>query len=130
MRTALFLILLAALPARADPPMSEAQFEAATTGQTIIFSDREGPYGAEQYLPGRRVFWSHLDGDCLTGSWYQDRDRICFVYEGISAPQCWFFHLADHGLWARFAAGDDPTTLYETERSAEPLYCKGPLVGS
>lgn len=76
------LALAAASPALADDPMSAAEFEAYVTGKTLFYSHLGVEYGVEQYLPGRRVKWAFLDGDCRDGRWYQQDDMICFTYEG------------------------------------------------
>ena len=110
--------------------MSAAAFEAYTTGTTITFSDRSGAYGGEQYRDGRRVSWSYLDGDCLDGTWFSKGDQICFDYGTGFDVQCWQFFKGAHGLWARYANDDSGFLLFEVESSNDPLYCKGPDVGS
>jgi hypothetical protein len=125
MRTA--ILLLAALPAAAETPLSGPAFDELTRGRTYYYAEDGIPYGAEEYRPGREVLWSFLDGRCLRGSWYQSGESICFVYENREGPQCWeFFH--DDGLRARFLDGG--TDLYELGQSADPLYCMGPDVGA
>src|SRR6056297_3315549 len=62
----LISVALAALlagPAFAE--MSAEEFDAYTRGQTFYYgAEGEEPYGAEEYLPGQRVRWSFLDGEC------------------------------------------------------------------
>lgn len=120
---------LAATPAAAETPLDAAGFEALTTGRTFVFAESGTPYGAEEYLPGRRVRWSFLDGQCKNGTWWEERGLICFAYEDNPGPQCWSFVDTGTGLSARFE--DDPagTFLYEVARSATPLQCTGPEVG-
>ncbi|MHA6344774.1 hypothetical protein [Roseivivax sp. CAU 1761] len=126
---ALALILAAlALPAAAQ--MNAAEFEAYATGKVLHFSDGGAPYGAEEYLPGRRVRWSFLDGICKDGRWYEESgDRICFVYEDRPDPQCWRFRRSAGGLTARYIAETPSATRYEARPSAAPLLCYGPDTG-
>lgn len=138
-RAPLMLVLVAVLawlpaapPLRAQSgsPMDGAAFDAYTRGQTFTYGTGSAPYGAEEYLENRRVRWSFLDGRCQEGEWYEDNGMICFVYDDNPDPQCWSFYQSPGGIVARFE--DDPglTTLYEITRSAEPLMCLGPEVGT
>ncbi len=129
MRIALCLILVP-LTALADEPMSGAEFDAYTSGRTVIYSDGSGPYGAEEYYGNRQVRWSVMDGECIEGEWFEDDHQICFVYDGIAGQQCWEFFETSHGLRARFLPNDNGLVLYESGRSGDPLFCKGPLVGA
>lgn len=123
-------LILAALPAFAEDPMSAEEFEAYTTGQTLTFSFMGVPYGTEQYLPGRRVIWAFMDDDCQEGVWYEDAGNICFVYDHSPVgPQCWSFWRTEDGLRAIFQGEGASTELYEVERSSRPLVCEGPDVG-
>lgn len=109
--------------------MTGDEFAAYVTGKTLTFSENGEVYGAEEYLPGNRVRWSYLDGECLNGVWYEQGPNICFVYEDDIEPQCWIFTLRNNSLEALFSTGEDATELYETEKSDKPLYCLGPDVG-
>jgi len=121
---------LAPVPAVAsDVPLSAEAFEDYVTGKTLSFSNRFGPFGAEDYLDGRRVRWSYLDGECLEGEWYPQGAQICFVYDEIPAPQCWSFFLENGRLMARFENRAEATELYETAELDEPLMCLGPRIG-
>jgi hypothetical protein len=126
-----FLILctLVALPAAAQPLMSAEEFDAYTRGKTLYYGTGSEPYGAEIYLPDRRVRWSFLDGECKDGEWYEDGGLICFVYEDGPAPQCWSFQRGSRGLIARFENDPAVTPLYEANESTEELLCLGPEVG-
>ncbi|ALG90765.1 MULTISPECIES: hypothetical protein [Actibacterium] len=129
-RTLLLAALLAAAPALADPPMSAEAFERYAMGKTLFFGKAGIAYGAEQYLPGRRVIWTFLDGDCQHGEWYEAGGQICFVYEARpDTPQCWSFFDGPGGLTARFENDPEATQLVEVEQSPEPLLCPGPEVG-
>ena len=110
-------------------PLSGDAFEDYTTGKTLYFSEGGEAYGAERYLPGRRVEWSFLDGQCKTGEWYAEGSAICFIYEDRPEPQCWHFETTQGGLRASFLGEDQSTELYEARQADEPMYCVGPDVG-
>lgn len=109
--------------------MGAAEFDAYTRGKTFLYANEGRAYGAEEYLPNRRVRWSFLDGECQTGEWFQEDDLICFVYEELPEKQCWSFLRGASGLVARFENDPAQTELYEVEQSREPLSCPGPEVG-
>ncbi len=109
--------------------MTAEAFESYTTGKTLYFSESGETYGAERYLPNRRVEWSFLDGKCKTGEWYPDDGAICFVYEDRPDPQCWEFEASAAGLRATFLGSGETTELYEANKTEEPMYCMGPDVG-
>ncbi len=118
------------LPAVADgAPLSADAFERYTTGKSLAYATGAGPFGAEDYLPNRRVRWSYLDGECMDGRWYEEDGLICFVYDEIDAPQCWSFFLDRGRLMARFENDPSATTLYETAELEQPMICLGPDVG-
>ena len=130
MRMLIFLIFV--WPAMAwaqDRPVSPSEFESIVTGKTLSYSTHGVEYGAEEYFDGQRVRWSYLDGDCEEGEWYAQGSQVCFVYEGVSAPQCWQFYLRDNRLLARFENNPLATELYELDRRTTPLICPGPKVG-
>ena len=120
----------APLRAQTSAPMTAEAFDAYTRGQTFTYGTGAGPYGAEEYLEGRRVRWSFLDGRCQDGEWYEDNGLICFVYDANPEPQCWSFYRTPGGIVARFEDDPSRTTLYEITRSAAPLMCLGPEVGT
>lgn len=119
----LFSVALAA-PLAAEPTLSAEEFEATVTGRTLTYATPEGPYGIERYLPGRRVTWGFLDGECYEGEWYPEGDAICFVYEGLDDPQCWRFRQDGDGLRAEFL-GDAGNWLFEMTEDGLPLVCGG-----
>ena len=130
MRNLLIVLSLTAQVAQAQTPLSTTAFEAYVAGKTIIYGDRTGHYGGEQYLDGRRVVWSTQNGECVKGVWYGKGDQICFDYEATDTPQCWNFYREGHGLWARYVSDISATVVFERSASKEPLYCVGPKVGS
>ncbi|WP_456389520.1 hypothetical protein [Profundibacter sp.] len=125
----LLFFLFLATPLAAQSPMDADAFEAYSQGKTLYFGYDGSIYGAEEYLPNRRVRWSVLDGKCQDGEWYQDGQMICFVYIGESDPQCWSFYQRQGGLMAQFENDPDLTTLFEIEPSEEPMVCLGPEIG-
>ena len=112
-----------------DGPLGADDFEAYVLGKTLFYSSQGATYGAEQYLPGHRVIWTFLDGECRHGTWYEAPGQICFVYETDPEPQCWNFWEGSEGLTARFGNSPGSTELYEVKQSSEPLRCPGPEVG-
>ena len=121
-----FAVLVSSLPVFA---LSGQEFDDYTQGKTFYFASDGEPYGAEEYLPNRRVRWTFLDGKCKEGEWYEEGEMICFVYEDQPVPQCWSFEISANGLTARFENDPNQTTLYEVRKSPEPLMCMGPGVG-
>lgn len=130
LRAAILTALLTATAAFAEAPMSAEAFEQYSTGKTLVYGTGGTAYGAEQYLPGRKVIWTFLDGRCQRGTWYEAAGQICFVYENNpDRPQCWSFFDTAGGLAARFENDPEATQLIEVEKSADPLICPGPDVG-
>ena len=122
-------IALCFLPIAAHAQMSAEDFERYTSGRTLIFGQNGQAYGAERYLPGRRVTWSFLDGECRDGIWYPHDGNICFLYEDRDAPQCWQFTETPTGLIARFAGENTVLELYEARETQDEMICLGPEVG-
>ncbi len=124
------LIFASATAAIADTPMSGAEFDQYATGKTLYFGSDGGAYGAEQYLPGRRVIWTFLDGECEEGSWYESGNFICFAYDSRPEdPQCWIFLKSGDGVSALFDGDPQARELIEVQQNDEPLICPGPKVG-
>lgn len=130
MRYALFIIAaFCAQSAFAQSTMTAEEFDAYTQGKTLYYGNGAAPYGAEIYLPDRRVRWSFLDGQCRDGVWYEENGLICFTYEERPEPQCWSFELGAQGLIARFENDPAVTPLFEANESTEEMLCLGPKVG-
>lgn len=128
----LFALVLAfhlATPLAAQTPMDAEAFDTYSQGKTLYYGYDGATYGAEEYLPNRRVRWSVLNGQCQEGEWYQDGQMICFVYDDKPDPQCWSFYQRESGLMAQFENDPDQTTLFEIEPSDEPMVCLGPEIG-
>lgn len=122
-------LMLSAPALYAQDTMDAEAFDAYTQGKTFYYGTQGTAYGAEEYLPNRRVKWSFLDGECQEGSWYEDDGLICFVYDHRPDEQCWSFVKTANGLVARFLTDTSETELYEVEQSDAPLDCKGPRIG-
>jgi hypothetical protein len=132
-RLALATCLLAfpaVLDAAEDEPMTAEAFENYSTGKTLFYATGGTAYGAEQYLPGRRVLWAFLGQQCHQGLWYEEAGQICFVYEEKPDPQCWTFYEGPNGLRAQFWGDPATAELIEVESSPDPLICAGPDVGA
>ncbi len=129
MMKTLLLSFAIAMPVQAETLLTSDQFQAFSENSTVYF-DRQGePYGAEQYLPRKRVIWTFLDGQCQTGVWFSEGDGICFLYDGQTSAQCWHFLETDAGKSAR-VIGDDPANdLVVSGQDQTPLKCPGPAVG-
>ena len=128
---ALVLGLCAGSLQAAEPgqPLTAEEFEAATVGRTLYYNSGGEPYGAEQYLPGRKVIWAFLGDDCRKGEWYPQGQDICFVYEDRGDPQCWTFYHSASGLLAQFKGDTGSLPLIAVEESKAPMACMGPDVG-
>ena len=125
----LILWAFTSLPASAQSQMSAEEFDTYTRGKTLYYGNTSEPYGAEIYLPNRRVRWSFLDGQCRDGEWYEADGLICFVYEDRPEPQCWSFQHGTAGLIAQFENDPAMTPLYEANESTEEMLCLGPKIG-
>lgn len=129
----LIVVLATGTAAQAQDPgrkLSAAEFEAFTTGKTLSYAtEGNTPYGAEEYLPGRRVRWAFTGQECTEGEWYEAGELICFLYEDNPEAQCWSFFLTPQGLRAQFENREDTPPLYQIGESPEPLFCPGPEVG-
>lgn len=115
--------------ARAETPMTAAEFETYATGKTLTYSVDGEVYGAEQYLPNRRVIWAFKGNVCADGVWYEEAGLICFAYENDPDPQCWNFYADTTGLRAEFSGDAAGSPLSEVDQSPLPLNCAGPDVG-
>jgi hypothetical protein len=123
------LSVAAMLPAIAQEPLSADAFEQFTQGRTLYYFNNGTAYGVERYLPGRRVIWSFLDGQCQDGTWYASGPFICFEYDTGLGPQCWQFYLENGQLRAVFEDGSESATPYVAEESPDDMLCLGPEVG-
>ena len=138
---AVALALVASVPAIGHAQIDEVQsrpnevlmtaeaFENFVSGSTIYFNRRGQPYGAEQYLPDRRVIWTFLDGRCERGAWYNEGSTICFVYETQSEAQCWNFVESGGDKRARVVGADPANDLLVVGQDDANLDCPGPGIG-
>ena len=119
----------AAAPSAAENPLTGEAFGQATTGRTFFYSRDGQSFGAEQYLPGRRVIWAFTGDDCQKGYWYPEGSEICFVYEDEPGPQCWTFTQGPDGLTGRYRGDAENPPLIARRSSPEPMACLGPDIG-
>jgi len=119
----IILLLLWPLGALAQGPLDAAAFDARTQGRTITYSQFGEVYGIEEYLPDRRVRWAFVGGECKVGSWFQDGEHICFLYDDGTDLQCWVFTETETGLMARFRGMPDSEPLVSLVESRAPLVC-------
>jgi hypothetical protein len=131
-RPALIVALVVAVQARAEGPVSPQAFEAMSVGRTLHFTLEGKPFGAEQYVPGRRSLWRFADGTCEAGSWRAEGERICFTYERDPEPQCWRMVEVGGRLRAALAGAGDGAGLVLDLCHADdaPLPCPGPDLGT
>lgn len=131
MRLDALALIFAALasPLAAQQALGPEAFERYATGKTLYYGSEGTVYGAEQYLPNRRVIWAFLGEPCKYGTWYPRGDEICFVYDNEPDAHCWTFFQTASGLRAQFSGDPSGTALVEVDQSADPLACPGPDVG-
>lgn len=129
MRAFLLSLILIAMPALAETPLSGPEFDAATRGDTITYDYGNGVFGTEEYLDDRRVRWA-FEGDlCIYGIWYEKEDQICFEYESDPTPACWLYFLEDGRIRGRYMGEGGGWEILESTRDGPPLPCAGPDVG-
>lgn len=129
MRPLLLALCCLALPAAAQTPLTATEFEAHVTGKTLTYQQYDFIFGVEEYLPDRKVRWSVAPNECQYGTWYQEGENICFLYEYSPVPACWTFWLQGgvlHALSVHEAPGAE---LHVVDTSTQPLPCPGPDVG-
>lgn len=128
----LFLALFlfnAAQPAFAEIPMNAQTFDADVTGKTLTYDYGNGLFGIEEYLTDRKVRWA-FEGDlCIYGTWYQQGDEICFIYENDPMPACWLFFLEAGAIRGRYMGEGGGWEITESNRTTQPVPCAGPDVG-
>lgn len=124
-------LLLLAVQARAETPLTATEFEARTTGRTMTYAQEGLVWGREQYLQGRRVIWAFEGEDCKRGIWDEPLPGlICFAYDDRPGdPQCWRFFDKGGRLLAQLEAAPEVGLLSAVEETDLPLACPGPDVG-
>lgn len=126
---ALIATLAGAAPAQ-ETRLSPEEFDALSKGSTWYFTLDGEPYGAEQYLDGRRSIWAFDNGTCQRGVWFSRGGDLCFLYEDSDAPSCWAVVQTPSGLKVRTVERDAPVLELDVARVArEPLACKAPGLG-
>lgn len=129
MRPLIATLIFLAGPVLAEAPMTGAEFDANTTGETVTYDYGDGLFGTEEYLEGRRVRWA-FDGDlCVYGIWYPVEDQICFEYENEPDVACWQYFLENGRIRGVFMGEGGGWEILESSRDGGPLPCAGPDVG-
>ncbi|MGB8814943.1 MAG: hypothetical protein WCC57_17325 [Paracoccaceae bacterium] len=98
--------------AHADTNMTATAFDAFSAGKILHYTTNGKDYGAEQYLPDRTVIWFTPEDGCIKGKWFEQDQRICFVYEDKPDLSCWQFQQTENGL--RGTLDGDPADAPET----------------
>lgn len=126
MRTLLVsCLLLFALPALAEEPVSPSEFREYAEGYTLYF-DRDGePFGSEAFEPGGGTLWRYQDGSCLPGAWRPHGAQVCFFYGATEDVLCWRLVRDEQGLLVRLlgAGPDAGMELRITRRDQRPPIC-------
>jgi hypothetical protein len=121
------VLAAAAAPAAAQGVVAPEEFEARSLGRTLYFSLSGEPFGAEQYLPGRRSLWRFRGGACVEGSWVARGEALCFTYDGEAGSHCWRLRDGPEGLSAYLVEGGAEAGLrLDLDRvDTAPLPCPG-----
>ncbi len=128
-RTFALILCLVPLAAQAERVMTPAEFEAYSTGKTIDYEDDFSVWGREEYLPNRRVRFSFTDDECRFGTWYDQGDQVCFVYDDDPDPKCWTYFTDGKNVTTVFENDGPGGTISTARPTKEPLVCLGPEVG-
>jgi hypothetical protein len=129
LRVFALILCLTPLSAAAERVMTAAEFEAFSTGKTMDYAIGSDAWGREEYLPGRRVRFSFTDDECRFGSWYEQGQMVCFIYDGDTDPKCWTYFTDGKNVTTQFAPDGPAATLSSVRPTKEPLVCLGPEVG-
>jgi hypothetical protein len=124
------LLLLAALPARADEILDAAAFRTLSEGRVLSYSLDGHPFGEEQYFHDGAVIWKPALGACEHGRLFGQGEEICFLYEGQDGPVCWTFRRDGNTITAVNSADPDDTPIELDGFADAALDCPGPKVGS
>ena len=124
MRVAPLFLVLLATAARAEAPLTGAEFEAAVAGRTLTYGAGGEAYGVERYHDGRRVTWAFVGEACQAGTWHEpEPGLICFAYEDLEPEQCWRFYDGPGGLRAEFVNDPGVSLLYQVAEDDLALVC-------
>lgn len=128
-RVFLLCLGLAALPAFADSPMTEQEFDAWSSGQTLDYTIDGTEWGSERHFANRRTQDTDPEGACVEGLWFAQGEAICFAYDGNPGPHCWYFFRRD-GMVLAQRVGETDGPRIEVTLSPTPLVCPGPDIGT
>lgn len=128
MRSAILGLCLLAAPAGAESLMSVAEFEAWSTGKTLIYAQDGVILGSEQHLPGRQTLDADVDGPCVEGTWFADGDAVCFIYAAYEGTHCWHFWRDGGEVMAKPLNAGADSSAYTVTADPAPMDCS-PAVG-
>ncbi len=100
-------LVLAALPALAEEPVSPSEFRDYAEGWTLHFEMDGESFGTEMFEPGGHTLWRFRDGTCAPGVWRPYGAQVCFFYGDESEVLCWRVLRDEKGLMVRLL-GDGP----------------------
>jgi hypothetical protein len=118
--------------ALAEAPLTGAEFDAFTRGNTLEFRLEGRLWGRETYLPGQQVIWQGEGEGCLHGFWRAgDGGLICFAYpERAFEVTCGQFFAQGAGLGLRPQDALEGAPMAEVRPSDVPLFCDTPEAGA
>ena len=134
MRTLIIAVLLIAVPALADEPISPEEFRDFAEGWTLHFERDGEPFGSEAFEQGGKVRWRYSDGSCVRGAWRPRDQQLCFLYDSEGegpVVNCWQMMRDDAGMFARLMDGENAgMELRVARRDRTPLLCGDPGVST
>ncbi|OYW60702.1 MAG: hypothetical protein B7Z10_00160 [Rhodobacterales bacterium 32-66-7] len=128
MRAALLALCLTAAPAGAETLMTVAEFEAWSTGKTLVYAVDGVVIGSEQHLPNRQTLDADIGGPCIEGSWFGDGDAVCFIYAAYEGTHCWLFWHDAGVVTAKPLNAGAKSPVYTVTADDAPMDCS-PAVG-
>lgn len=123
------LLLVTALPLRAETIITPDEFDELSVGRTLYFTRSGRFYGKEQYFENRIVTWKDQSGQCQAGRWSGIGDTICFLYEHDPNLHCWHFLQKETGMAARLIGDDPGDDLNLTAIDTKEVECPVPFLG-
>jgi hypothetical protein len=133
MRLALALSAALSCPAAAETPMTGAEFQAHVGTGTFSYRYSNGVRGTADYGPGRTLLWAFEGDTCISGTWFEDGDQLCFAFQDGQLSACWLFYKDKgrlRGQATYLGSGDlAEIEIFEVSHTDQPLGCPGPAVG-
>ncbi|MGL4236270.1 hypothetical protein [Tabrizicola sp.] len=133
MRLAALCLAVIPLTAKAETPMTGAEFEAHVGTGTVVYSYNSGDTGTADYGPGRTLRWAFAGDACFNGYWFEQGDELCFAFEDGRLSACWHFYKDGDRIYGqatvRSSGNPEDLQIFEVSRSDQPLACPGSDVG-